>query len=318
MTLKKNQIQIPENTFMNILSGMDHIETDFFLDKKKQFESLCGRLLFSLLLPTDFNYEKNNMVDEDDPNLLIEKGILKRGALNKKDINKIISLLMLEYDKNECKKFINNIQYIGNKFLLFWSFSIGIKDCLIEDRKQIDYCISKSLLKAKSIHESVKNERIKEIYTRFSLIAARDLGLTIAKKSMKPDNNFRECVNSGAKGQYFNITQITGVLGQQEVLGERVKKTLNSETRTLPHYPCDESLLTDEEKYESRGFIYSSFLFGLKPREFIWHSLVGREGITDTSMKTSTSGYIQRRMVKILEDIIIIKQIIKGIINRIQ
>ena len=51
--------------------------------------------------------------------------------------------------------------------------------------------------------------------------------------------------------------------------------------------------------------IFSSFLQGLKPREWFFHSLVGREGVTDTSMKTSTSGYIQRRMIKILEDIFV-------------
>ena len=117
------------------------------------------------------------------------------------------------------------------------------------------------------------------------------------------ENNFKDCVQSGAKGQLFNLCQITGLLGQQEVLGERVKKTLNNDKRTLPHYPCDDNLLTDEMRFESRGFIFSSFLEGLNPREFFFHSLVGREGVTDTSMKTSTSGYIQRRMVKILEDI---------------
>ena len=234
---------------------------------------------------------------------MIEKGILRQGALNKKDINKIINLLYLEYNSEICKSFINNIQYVANKYLEYVGFSVGIKDCLIDNRNEIDYCISKSLLKAKSIHENVKNERIKELYTRYSLISARDLGLTLAKKSMSSENNFRICVNSGAKGQYFNITQIMGLLGQQEIMGERVKKTLNHNTRTLPHYPCDESFYTDEMRYESRGFIFSSFLQGLKPRAFFFHSLVGREGITDTSMKTSTSGYIQRRMIKILEDI---------------
>lgn len=305
MTLAMNQKPIPKSTFMLIVSGFDQLDFDFFQRKKKHFEYFTGRLLFSLLLPEDFCYQKENSVDSECSMLTIENGVLKTGAVNKKDINKIINLLVLEYDAKTCQNFINNIQYLGNKYLQYAGFSIGIEDCFLNDRNEIDYCMSKSLLKAKSIHENVKNERIKEIYTRFSLIAARDLGLTLAKKSMSADNNFRCAVNSGAKGQYFNITQISGVLGQQEVLGERIKKTLNDETRTLPHYPCDQNLYTDEMQYESRGFIFSSFLQGLKPREWFFHSLVGREGVTDTSMKTSTSGYIQRRMIKILEDIFV-------------
>ena len=305
MTLSKNQTPIEKKSFMKILSSLDNLDIPAYQTKYNFFKKYCGRLLFSILLPSSFFYQKENNVDENEPTVVIKNGILISGGLCKKDINKIISLLYIEYGPNICEKYINNIQYLGNEFLLYHGFSIGIKDSMIQSKKEIEYCISKSLVKAKSIAESVKNEKIKEIYTRFSLIAARDLGLTIAKKLMREDNNFRDCVESGAKGQFFNIAQITGLLGQQEVLGERVKKTLNNETRTLPHYPCDDNLLTDEMRFESRGFIFSSFLEGLNPREFFFHSLVGREGITDTSMKTSTSGYIQRRMVKILEDIFV-------------
>ena len=45
------------------------------------------------------------------------------------------------------------------------------------------------------------------------------------------------------------------------------------------------------------------FAKGLSPREYFHHSLTGREGITDTAMKTATSGYIQRRMIKFSEDV---------------
>ena len=56
-------------------------------------------------------------------------------------------------------------------------------------------------------------------------------------------------------------------------------------------------------KYESQGFIRNSFIHGLNPREYWFHSMTGREGITDTALKTASSGYIQRRMIKIAEDI---------------
>ena len=55
--------------------------------------------------------------------------------------------------------------------------------------------------------------------------------------------------------------------------------------------------------FESKGFIKNSFIHGLNPREFWFHAITGREGVTDTAMKTAQSGYIQRRMVKLGEDV---------------
>jgi DNA-directed RNA polymerase beta' subunit len=76
---------------------------------------------------------------------------------------------------------------------------------------------------------------------------------------------------------------------------------LNNGKRTLPHYPMEN--LSDDLEYESRGFIGSSFIKGLNPRQFYFHAMSGREGICDTAMGTATSGYMQRRIVKLNEDI---------------
>ena len=61
--------------------------------------------------------------------------------------------------------------------------------------------------------------------------------------------------------------------------------------------------LNAEMEYESRGFISSSFIQGLNPREFFFHAMAGREGMSDTAMGTATSGYLQRRIIKLAEDI---------------
>tara|TARA_X000000950_G_C13461098_1_gene475975 strand:- start:40 stop:582 length:543 start_codon:yes stop_codon:yes gene_type:complete len=119
---------------------------------------------------------------------------------------------------------------------------------------------------------------------------------------MQKNNHFISTVESGAKGQYFNIAQITGLLGQQQVTGGRIPFTLTNNSRSLPHYPIQTNDYSDDQMYEAKGFIRSCFAEGLNPREFYLHSMTGREGITDTAMKTATSGYIQRRMVKVAED----------------
>ena len=56
---------------------------------------------------------------------------------------------------------------------------------------------------------------------------------------------------------------------------------------------------------ESRGFVENSYLRGLTPQELFFHAMGGREGLIDTAVKTSSTGYIQRRLVKAMEDLTI-------------
>ena len=302
MTLPDQPPLTEEQTMKVVYSiGKDGIQNYF---SKYQFRDKIntGKFLFSLLLPHDFYYRKTNNLHSEEPFILIEHGILKKGIMNKKSVNEIVSLLYMEYDVDTCKNFINNVQFMVCSYLLQIGFTISIGDCILNDRSTIETSVTKSLIKAKSVHEGIRNEKIKEIYTNFSLGATRDVGLSIAKKSMSPQNNFIATVESGAKGQFFNIAQITGLLGQQQVLGGRIPYTLTNHRRSLPHYPISEQDYTDDQIYESKGFIRSCFSAGLTPRQFYLHSLTGREGITDTAMKTATSGYIQRRMIKVSED----------------
>ncbi|ANQ10050.1 DNA-directed RNA polymerase subunit [Plasmodium coatneyi] len=101
--------------------------------------------------------------------------------------------------------------------------------------------------------------------------------------------------NSGAKGALINIAQMIACVGQQNVTGQRIKNGFIN--RTLPHFNfhCKDS--------ESRGFVQNSFYTGLNPTEFFFHTMSGREGLVDTAVKTAETGYMQRRLMKALEDL---------------
>ena len=101
-------------------------------------------------------------------------------------------------------------------------------------------------------------------------------------------------VDSGSKGGEQNITQMVALLGQQLIEGKRVQYTLQD--RTLPHFA------RYDDGVESRGFVQHSFVDGLMPAEFFYHAQAGREGLIDTAVKTSDTGYIQRRLMKSMED----------------
>jgi DNA-directed RNA polymerase II subunit RPB1 len=108
-------------------------------------------------------------------------------------------------------------------------------------------------------------------------------------------NRMREMVVSGSKGSDLNIAQMMAMLGQQLIAGKRVQYTLQD--RTLPHFT------RYDYSAESRGFVENSFITGLRPAEFFFHAMAGREGLIDTAVKTSDSGYIQRKLVKTMEDL---------------
>eukprot|EP00268_Persea_americana_P050154 TRINITY_DN5435_c0_g1_i2.p1 TRINITY_DN5435_c0_g1~~TRINITY_DN5435_c0_g1_i2.p1 ORF type:complete len:1081 (+),score=199.01 TRINITY_DN5435_c0_g1_i2:183-3425(+) len=104
-------------------------------------------------------------------------------------------------------------------------------------------------------------------------------------------------VTAGSKGSFINISQMTACVGQQNVEGKRIPYGFNG--RTLPHFT------KDDYGPESRGFVENSYLRGLTPQEFFFHAMGGREGLIDTAVKTSETGYIQRRLVKAMEDIMV-------------
>lgn len=52
---------------------------------------------------------------------------------------------------------------------------------------------------------------------------------------------------------------------------------------------------------EAKGFVENSFYTGLTPTEFFFHTMGGREGLVDTAVKTAETGYMQRRLVKVVK-----------------
>ncbi|XP_064200211.1 DNA-directed RNA polymerase I subunit RPA1 [Anguilla rostrata] len=112
-----------------------------------------------------------------------------------------------------------------------------------------------------------------------------------------PENNLQLMVQSGAKGSTVNTMQISCLLGQIELEGRR--PPLMPSGKSLPCFqPYDVSP-------RSGGFVSGRFLTGIKPPEYFFHCMAGREGLVDTAVKTSRSGYLQRCIVKHLEGLVV-------------
>lgn len=61
----------------------------------------------------------------------------------------------------------------------------------------------------------------------------------------------------------------------------------------------------DDYSPQAKGFVENSYLIGLTPSEFFFHAMGGREGLIDTAVKTAETGYIQRRLIKAMESVMV-------------
>ncbi|MFW9900988.1 MAG: DNA-directed RNA polymerase subunit A' [Candidatus Thorarchaeota archaeon] len=136
-----------------------------------------------------------------------------------------------------------------------------------------------------------------ELRIRQVLAEARNKGNETAAEFIGDEAHSVIMTKSGARGNILNLGQMSALVGQQAIRGERINRGYSM--RTLPHFKVND--LTPK----SRGFVSSSYRNGLKPVEFFFHAMGGREGLVDTAVRTSTSGYMQRRLVNALQDMVV-------------
>ena len=298
--------RVPKHLFMNIFMSIDKCEYDFHqrLEETRKVRGEPGAytspMLISFILPKDFHYTLNDLV--------IRNGILIRGALTKDTLGSgscsIIRYLCLEYNSDVAVTFVDNIQFVTNAWLKHMGFTVSLKDCLIS--KDASNLISENMTKLFNKADQVAQNtdpKLRESSIHSTLNEISDSGKRFAKDAMSLDNNILQMISAGSKGDFFNSSQIAGVVGQQNISGKRPCPLINNHQRTLSYYPRVKELIPREDVYESQGFVKQSFLNGISPEGTFFHAMTGREGMFNTAMGTSDTGYLQRRTIKAMEDL---------------
>ena len=254
------------------------------------------------------DYTKSNNVLE------INRGTIKRGHIEKSILGDttrgIIHRIYNDYDVDAACDFINNLQDIVTEYMKVHGYSVGISD-LIADKEtndKINETINKKKIEVKSLIDETHlgifdnktgRSNVEEFETRINNIlnkASFEAG-KLGRQNLDSTNRFVIMVNAGSKGSDLNISQMISCLGQQNVDGKRIP--YGYEDRTLPHYT------KYDDSPNARGFVENSFIGGLNPDELFFHAMGGRVGLIDTACKTSQTGYIQRRLIKGLEDLMV-------------
>ncbi|KAF9466907.1 beta and beta-prime subunits of DNA dependent RNA-polymerase [Collybia nuda] len=277
-----------------------------------------GKQILSLTIPRGINIHRSpdprssNPVFDD--GMMIENGELIFGIVEKKTVGAsqggLVHVVFREKGPEATRQLFTGLQKIVNYWLFHNGFSIGIGDT-IADPGTMDY-ITKTIAERKAnvaqIIDDATQDRLKaapgmtiresfESLVERQLNLARDTSGQYAQKNLKEDNNVKQMVVAGSKGSFINISQMSVCVGQQSVEGRRIP--FGFRHRTLPHFT------KDDFSPEARGFVENSYLRGLTPQEFFFHAMAGREGLIDTAVKTAETGYIQRRLVKALEDVMV-------------
>ena len=300
--ISQDAVAVPEHIAMNIMSRMKRPLGSY----SRSNGLVTGKDIISTVFPLmDF-----------DSNIQLKNGRLVKGVLKKKAFSGsnddatdgILHVIYNDFGPQRCGQFINEIQNIVTRYNLFSGFSVGtsdliggnewdanVQDELAKGRKSVADILS-SVHKGTFLNETGRPDG-EELENRVMNVL-KEVSSNISKAAMKtlaPNNRMKEMVESGSKGSDLNIAQMMGMLGQQFIAGRRIHYTLQD--RTLPHFT------KYDHGMESHGFVENSFITGLRPAEFFFHAMGGREGLIDTAVKTADSGYIQRKLVKTMEDL---------------
>ena len=272
-------------------------------------EYWTGRSIFSELLPDGLDLHFNSSAGDE---VLIEDGQLVSGTIDEDAVGafggEVVDTICKVYGNTRARVFVNEVATLAMRSIMHFGFSIGIDDESIEREaeEQIADAIDGAYDRVQKLIDTYRRGELESLPGRTvdetlemkimqTLGKARDSAGDIADDHFTGDNPAVVMAQSGARGSMLNLTQMAGCVGQQAVRGERINR--GYEDRTLSHFkPNDLSA-------DAHGFVENSYRNGLTPKEFFFHAMGGREGLVDTAVRTSKSGYLQRRLINALSEL---------------
>uniref|UniRef100_A0A6C0JND1 DNA-directed RNA polymerase n=1 Tax=viral metagenome TaxID=1070528 RepID=A0A6C0JND1_9ZZZZ len=311
-------VKLSPRDAMNLLMMFDKVNPKPLMEKRDNKEDITSfDVLSQILSPITLKYKTKLFEEEEDANisnniLEIRNGKYIRGQMEKSVLASttkgIIHRVCNDYGNMQAAHFIDDLQNVVTEYMKTSSFSVGISDLIAnkitqdkiiqviaEKKRDVQTLIEKIHLGIFENNTAQSNMMEFEGKVNNILNDANNQAGSIGRKSLSKTNRFVMIVDSGSKGTPINISQMISCLGQTNVDGKRIPYGFDS--RTLPHFN------KFDDSPGARGFIENSYISGLTAPELFFHAMGGRIGLIDTACKTSQTGYIQRRLIKGLEDL---------------
>jgi DNA-directed RNA polymerase subunit A' len=312
LNVNANLISPKNNTNLLGCTG-DSVTGNFILSESSLSKDEAAQLLYSIGL-NEFSLNKENEGMDVFTSILPDE--MRKKKLGKVD-SKLFGVeegeLVKELDstigRDETIETIRKAFALGVNFLSRNGFTISIDDLNVsaEVKKETENILKRAEKKTEEIIESYYNktleilpgktaEETREIKILQVLNAVRTEIGKFVKEKFPSENPVSKMINSGAGGNMLNITQIACSVGQQVLNGARINHGYTN--RTLSFFE------KEDLSPKSKGFIYNSFIGGLRPEEFFFGSITGRDAMMDTALRTPKSGYLYRRLANALQDLI--------------
>lgn len=317
--LTRSGVQVDKYHAMGLFAGAG-VETPRF-DAEPANHIYSGRDIASLLFSqTPINYSRAPSsysavyspyinYDPDEIHTVMEQGKLITGVLDKKSIGAKASgglphLISREYGPQKALDMVFALQQIALQFLQWRGFTVGTADLLPTSAaiEQIHAVASSTKLEAKLITDRLLrgeivppiDSTVHDFYERMQIAALKPPDSEVLRwvlGTVNPDTNgFFRMIAVGAKGDNPNLVQVSGVIGQTTINGDRIGETF-AFRRTSPHFP---RFAVDPAAH---GFVTNSYMTGMTAPEFVCQSMNARFDLINKALTTASTGYFMRKGV---------------------
>ncbi|VVB68476.1 DNA-directed RNA polymerase subunit A' [Candidatus Norongarragalina meridionalis] len=298
-------------------------------------DEIHGRELFSMMLPKDFDFQGKNRQCrkcekckgegcDNDAFVSVKKGSLKSGHVDSRVSNEIVKAIFTIHGAKPARNYIDAASMLSTHLITDYGLSLSLDDYSItpEARKQIIAIYKEGRMElrtlvhryrkktlerkpGKTLKETLEEE-IMDVVERirhkcWKIVREHIKASTIRTSSGREfrHNSALLMANAGVKNKPINVVQMCALVGQQAVRGKRM--TSGYKNRILPHFKRGD--LGDA----ARGFVRSNYSSGLTPTEYFFHAAGGRDSVVDKGVNPAKTGYMQRRLINALQDLIVRK-----------
>jgi len=230
----------------------------------------------------------------DKANLGQESGLLLRNIYEK-------------YGDEFTAELLGKISKLGINIMLKEGFSVSIQDTdlLEKTNKEIKDALDNAEQEVDKLINEFSEGKLVPLPGRSKIETLEAKILEVLNKARNScgdivlkdarDSGIVTMAKCGSRGNILNLAQMSAVVGQQALRGGRIKEGFRG--RTLSYFK------KGDLSPKSRGFIRNNFKSGLKPYEFFFGAMTGRDSLMDTALRTPKSGYLYRRLSNAMQDL---------------
>ena len=196
-----------------------------------------------------------------------------------RELEKIVSQIIEKYDSKTCQQALDKIKDLGFEYSTIAGISWGMDDLIVPEEKsrilaqaekeveEVEGHFKKGLLSKEE-----KTAKVIEIWSRAKIVIEG-----LVPKTLPAQGPVFQMVDAGARGSWGQLVQMAGMKG-------------------LVINPAGQIIELP---------VKSSFKEGFDVLEYFISTHGARKGTADTALRTSTAGYLTRRLIDVSHEVVI-------------